>query len=74
MGCVLQGVTSECFVCECALRVLFKGRRNDGEIKVKVKCGGEKAGNMLLKRTRRLIHNNHGALVNVPHDDEVFTR
>ena len=30
MGCVLQGVTSESFVYECALRVLIKGGRNDG--------------------------------------------
>jgi hypothetical protein len=27
---VLQGVTSERFVYECALRVLFKGRGDDG--------------------------------------------
>ena len=30
MGCVLQGVTSESFVHECALRALFKGHGNDG--------------------------------------------
>ena len=28
--CVLQGVTSESFVHECALHVLFKGIREDG--------------------------------------------
>ena len=30
MGCVLQGVTSESFVYECAPRVLFKGHGEDG--------------------------------------------
>ena len=30
MGCIIQGVTSESFVYECALRVLFKGRGNVG--------------------------------------------
>jgi hypothetical protein len=29
VGCVLQGVTSESFVYECALRVLFKGHGDD---------------------------------------------
>ena len=35
---------------------------------VVVKCRGEEAGNMLLRRTRRSTHSNCGALVNV-HDD-----
>jgi hypothetical protein len=30
VGCVLQGVMSEGFVEECALRVLFKGRGEHG--------------------------------------------
>ena len=79
MGCVLQGVMSGSFVYECALRVLFKGHREVGrEMIVVVKCRGEEAGNMLLRRTRRsahnncwtrrLTHNNLWSLVNV-HDD-----
>ena len=42
--------------------------RMGGEMIVVVKCRGEEAGNMLLRRTRRLAHNNCLALVNV-HDD-----
>ena len=38
-----------------------------GDMLVMVKCGGEEAGNMLLRRTRRSTHNDRGALVNV-HD------
>ena len=48
MGCVLQGVTSESFVYECALRVLFKGhgevgRGNDSCGEVQRRGGGEHA-------------------------------
>ena len=39
-----------------------------GEMIVVVKCRGEEAGNMLLRRTRRSTHNNCRDLVNV-HDD-----
>ena len=39
-----------------------------GGMIVVVKCKGEEAGNMLLRRTRRSNHNNCGALVNV-YDD-----
>ena len=39
-----------------------------GEMIAVVKCRGEKAGNILLRRTRRSTHKNRGALVNV-HDD-----
>ena len=42
--------------------------RMGGEMIVVVKCRGEEAGNMLLRRTRRSTHNNRQALVNV-HDD-----
>jgi hypothetical protein len=38
-----------------------------GEMIVMVKCRGEEAGNMLMRRTRRSTHNDRGALVNV-HD------
>ena len=56
MGCVLQGVTSESFVYECALRVLFKGSGEDG--RGDDSCGemqslGEEAGNMLLRRGKK---------------------
>ena len=69
VGCVLQGVMSESFVYECALRVLFKGHVEVGrEMRVVVKCRGEEAGNMLLRRTRRSAHNHSQTLVNV-HDD-----
>ena len=67
VGCVLQGVTSESFVYECALRVLFKAHGEVGRGDDR-KCRGEEAGNMLLRRTRRSTHNNRPALVNV-HDD-----
>ena len=47
MRCVLQGVMSESFVEECALRVLFKGRgehgRGDdscGEVQTRQRRGG----------------------------------
>ena len=39
-----------------------------GEMIVVVKCSGEEAGNMLLRRTRMSTHDSCGALVNV-HDD-----
>ena len=39
-----------------------------GEMIVVVKCRGEEARNMQLRRTRRSTHNNRRALVNV-HDD-----
>ena len=42
--------------------------RLGGEMIVVVKCRGEEAGNMLLRRTRRSTHNNRWSLVNV-HDD-----
>ena len=39
-----------------------------GEMIVVVRCRGEDAGNMRMRRTRRSTHNNRRALVNV-HDD-----
>ena len=50
-----------------ALYLMSTGRMG-GKMIVVVKCRGEEAGNMLLRRTRRSTHNNRRALVNV-HDD-----
>ena len=39
-----------------------------GEMIVVVKCKGKEVGNMLLRRTRRLTHNNGRALIDMHYD------
>ena len=72
MGCVLQGVTSEIHkALAMSMHTPYHLRATgimEDEMIVVVKCRGEEAGNMLLRRTRRSTHNDCGALVNV-HDD-----
>jgi hypothetical protein len=60
---------SESFVRSVRSSYYLKAAGNmGGGMIVVVKCRGEEVGNKQLGQTRRLTHNNCGALVNV-HDD-----